>query len=254
MSKNNTNNIVSKVDELYLIWRPTDPKVRLRQKIGILRKENGLYKFTYLKNEVKEAKKNGFSYFPGFMDLDHVYKSEELFANIRTRLINDKRPDYLDLLNNYGLDISADDWGILAATKGRLPTDDFEFVSPFDNKKTDFEFDVAGTRYRDIFKEENQDKLWELKKNENRKLVLEREPENKYDKYAVAVYADILKSDGGFERVHLGYVPKYYSEDISNKLVDPEISYSARIKRVDLSNPNYDEKITVLVSLIFGKK
>ena len=53
--------------------------------------------------------------------------------------------------------------------------------------------------------------------------------------------------------MHLGYVPKYYSKEVFNELSNPNISYSAYIKRVDLGNPNYDEKITALVSLIFSK-
>ena len=254
MTNMNTTDTKNKNNKLYLIWRSADPQVRLRQKIGILTKEGGLYSFRYLENEVEEAKRKGFVYFPGFTDLNKTYKSNVLFANVETRLINKKRADYLDLLNRYGLDVNSDSWDILVATKGRLPTDDFEFVVPFDDQRTEFEFDIAGTRYRDIFKEENQEKLWELKKNENKKLILECEPNNKYDNHAVAVFANILKSDDGkTERMHLGYVPKYYSKEVFNKLSNPNISYSAYIKRVDLGSPNYDEKITALVSLIFSK-
>lgn len=254
MNSMNTIDKKDKNNKLYLIWRSADPQVRLRQKIGILTKEGGSYRFTYLKDEVEEAKRKGFTYFPGFTEINKTYENNALFANIETRLINKKRADYLDLLNRYGLDVNSDSWDILVATKGRLPTDDFEFVVPFDSQRTEFEFDIAGTRYRDIFKEENQEKLWELKKNENKKLILECEPNNKYDNHAVAVFANILKSDDGkTERMHLGYVPKYYSEEVFNKLSNPDISYSAYIKRVDLGNPNYDEKITALVSLIFSK-
>lgn len=68
---------------------------------------------------------------------------------------------------------------ILKATKGRLVTDNYEFVLPFDFNKV--EFDVAGTRhcsdvnsYKDLI-------------NVNDKLLLELQPTNEYDENAIKV-------------------------------------------------------------------
>ena len=63
-----------------------------------------------------------------------------------------------------------------------------------------------------------------LRRMRIKKLILECEPNNKYDNHAVAVFANILKSDyGKTERTHLGYTPKYYSEEIFNKLSNPYV-------------------------------
>lgn len=49
----------------------------------------------------------GFDYYPGFKDIDKVYESFNLFANIDTRLPNKSRLEYLKILNFYDLDINS---------------------------------------------------------------------------------------------------------------------------------------------------
>ena len=87
----------------------------------------------------------GFKFFPRFENINETYSSYELFANIETRLPNVNRPDYLEILNHYGLEKNSTKFQILKATKGRLITDNYEFVSSFDSNLV--EFDVAGTRH-----------------------------------------------------------------------------------------------------------
>lgn len=53
--------------------------------------------------------------------------------------------NYLEIMNSYGLKDDSLDIDILIATKGRLVTDNFEFVLAFDKEK--IEFDVAGTSH-----------------------------------------------------------------------------------------------------------
>ena len=51
----------------------------------------------------------------------------------------------MEILNSYNLTQNSTKLEILEATKGRLLTDNYEFVPAFDIGKV--EFDVAGTRY-----------------------------------------------------------------------------------------------------------
>ena len=88
-------------EELWLIWK--DPTSRRRYKIGSLIKENNRYSFTYVNPELDDARTVGFKYFPGFEDLKKSYESDTLFTNILTRLPNETRPDYLEILNCYNL-------------------------------------------------------------------------------------------------------------------------------------------------------
>ena len=84
-------------EELWLIWK--DSTSRRRYKIGSLIKENNRYSFNYVNPELDDARTVGFKYFPGFEDLKRSYESDTLFTNILTRLPNERRPDYLEILN-----------------------------------------------------------------------------------------------------------------------------------------------------------
>ena len=77
--------------ELWLIWK--EPTSRRRYKIGILSYDDK-YTFKYVNPELNDALAVGFKYFPGFEDINKIYISDDLFANIETRLPNPARPDY----------------------------------------------------------------------------------------------------------------------------------------------------------------
>lgn len=223
-------------NEMWLIWK--QPKTRRRYKIGSLIYDNNEYIFKYVNPELDDARLEGFDYFPGFENINNVYKSKEMFVNIETRLLNLNRPDYLEILNMYGLDSNSSKLEILKATKGRLITDNYEFVPAFDNNKV--EFDVAGTRHcSDVNK---------CKKiiNINDKLELQLEPENEYDEYAIKI---ILNKNN--KSYHLGYVPRYYSRELSD-LLNRNVEYSALIESLNFESEISDEDVTAFVKLIFN--
>ena len=225
--------------EMWLIWK--NPVSRRRYKIGILKYDGNKYTYEYVNPELNDAIKVGFKDFPGFGDIYKTYESNELFANILTRLPNKSRPDYLEILNSYNLKADSNDLDILKATKGRLLTDNFEFVPAFDYNKV--EFDVAGTRHcEDVKKCINQNLI-----NVNDKLELELEPTNEYDKNAIKV---LLSKNGN--KYHLGYVPRYYTEELA-KLLKENIEYSAMIQSLNFESEISDEDITAIVKLIFNK-
>ena len=222
------------MEELWLIWK--EPLTRRRYKIGTLLKEKDNYKFNYINPELDEAKNVGFNYYPGFEDLKKTYESKTLFTNISTRLPNVNRPDYLELLNCYNLNIHSSEFEILKATKGRSITDSYEFVLPFSSNK--LQFDVAGTRHcKDIDKCKNLLKI-------NKKIYLEPDTTNNTDKNAIKV---IYKENG--TNYHLGYVPRYYSKELLEEL-NKGINYSAMIESVNFETQLYDEIINV--KLIFN--
>lgn len=225
-------------NEMWLIWK--HPETRRRYKIGHLNYNNKIYTFKYVSPELNDALNAGFKYFPGFEDINKIYTSHVLFANIETRLPNVGRKDYLEILNSYNLEHDSTKLEILKATKGRLLTDNYEFVPVFDTSKV--EFDVAGTRHcADV--NECKEKI-----NINDKILLELENDNEYDNYAIKV---ILKKDG--KEYHLGYVPRYYSKELTD-LLNNNIEYSAMIKSLNFESEFNDEDITAFVKLIFNTK
>lgn len=223
--------------EMWLIWK--QPITRRRYKIGTLSYEAGVYSFNYVNPELNSAIEAGAKCFPGFDDIHETYKSNELFANIETRLPNVGRPDYLEILNSYNLEMNSTKLEILSATKGRLITDNYEFVKAFDSHKV--EFDVAGTRHcPDVEECKNLIHI-------NDKLLLELDPDNEYDKNAIKV---ILNKQG--RKYHLGYVPRYYSSELTQILKD-NTEYSAMIQGLNFESEINDEDITAFVKLIFNK-
>lgn len=223
---------------LWLIWK--EPKERRRYIIGTLTCKDKYYSFEYVNPELEEAIKAGFVEFPGFSDLNKKYEIKgTLFPNIETRLLNSTRPDYLQILNMYGLDTNSTTIEVLEKTKGRLLTDNFEFVSVFDKNK--IEFEVAGTSHmEDIEKCKSL-----LKINDN--LLLEKEPDNKYDLYAIKIIYENAN-----KQYHIGYVPRYYAKDLT-KMLNDDIEYSAKIESLNFESNLHDEDITVSIKLIFNR-
>lgn len=234
------------MEELLLVWRrpSSDSSNRRRYVIGRLAKsvndDKDRYIFRY-SDEFDEARKVGLEYFAGFDgEESKKFESNELFPSVLNRLPSRDRNNYLEILNLYGLDRNAREWEILKATKGRLLTDNFEFVPAFDQEK--IEFDVAGMRHRKI-------DIKKMKKDlrVDAKILLEPELGNKYDEDAIKVILPVKD-----KRYHIGYVPRYYSGDLA-KYVKSDRKYSALVSRVDMNTKNHDEKVVVKVRLLFDK-
>ena len=98
-------------EELWLVWK--QPVSRRRYKIGSLVYDGNNYTFKYTNPELNDALNDGFCFFPGFENLNEVYESGKLFANIETRLPNVARPDYLEILNKYNLEKESSKFKIL---------------------------------------------------------------------------------------------------------------------------------------------
>lgn len=223
---------------MWLIWK--QPESRRRYKVGVLNYDQSIYSFKYVNPELNDAIEAGFKYFPGFENINDLYESKELFANIETRLPNKNRDDYLEVLNSYNLENNSSKLEILKATKGRLITDNYEFVPAFDSNK--IEFDVAGTRHCSDVKDcKNLIKI-------NDKLLLEVDLENEYDDNAIKV---IFEKNG--VKYHLGYVPRFYSKELK-KLLANNVQYSAMIQSLNFESRINDEDITAFVKLIFNNK
>lgn len=217
--------------ELWLIWK--DSITRRRYTIGTLIKKRDEYIFRYNIDVIEEIKKIGFDYFPGFEDIEKEYNSKELFTNILNRLPNPSRTDYEQILKAYELSKECSVIEILERTKGRLLTDNYEFVPAFNKDK--IEFDLAGTRHCRDF-----DKCKEILKVGD-KLNLELEEDNKYDNNAIKVL---------FEDYKIGYVPRYYSKQLAD-LLKQNIKYKAEINNIKIETLIKNESVSAKVELIF---
>lgn len=221
-------------NELWLIWK--ESTTRRRYRVGTLSYENKEYIFKYQSPELEEANEAGFDCFPGFSNKKEIYKSKELFMNIKTRLPNSQRPDYLHILNKYNLTPLSTPLEILIKTKGRLVTDTYEFVKKFNKNK--IEFDIAGVSHCNDYEKIKEQLLV------NDKIDLEIDSQNIYDAYAIKV---IIKKEN--KKYHLGYVPRYYSKELYH-LIKEKKAYSALIKNINLDNEIYDKDMIINIQLI----
>lgn len=206
---------------LWLVWQNTE--TRNRYHVGNLIFIDGYYIFQYENQKehrgLTEALQNGYSPHLAFPDTDKVYRSEKLFGPFSRRLPNPGRPDYKRLLRKYGVLGDQIAMDILRATGGKLATDTYEFVKPIQMEETGFAFDfhIAGWRYY-----EGEDRLEYLRKNS--RLLLEKEPTNLHDPYAVMVKT--------LDHSLLGYIPAFYSEFMSS-VINDDLDYKIEIEKID---------------------
>lgn len=211
--------------ELWLAWK--DPQSRQRYVIGKLWYDIE-YKFKYIHSSEECAKninncgidlaeKYGFRRLEPFPNIQ-VYSNEKLFYIFDRRLPSRKRPDFKQLVNEFGIKADCTPLELLQATGGRLATDTMEFVSPLVFSRDgafDIDFYVTGWRHY-----QGETVLAELLPGTLLKLCLE--PTNKYDPFAIQVLSPSQKL--------LGYVPVYYSRYL-DEIVRSE-DYEARILRI----------------------
>lgn len=221
---------MSKHNYLYIIWK--EPKTRRNYTVAKLSKEEAGYSFEYC-NEFLGAKEAGWDLIQAFPEVKR-YESKEMFPVFQSRLPDKKRKGIDDILRKYGLE-SYDSYELLKQSGGRLPIDTYEFVDPiFDDDKTiEREFYIVGVRHKSKCVGENCGKRPEL--DIGLDLVLKMAPENKYDSFAVEV--ETARGEP------LGYIPRYYSQSIFERL-RKGMSYSCRVIEIG-ENANCQECVKV---------
>jgi len=92
--------------------------------------------------------------------------------------------------------------------------------------------------YQDLDSKELSQQLKHGKHFEiNSELILEREPNNQYDKNAVRVFAQTEKAI-----FPLGYIPKKYAEEISNIIIDNPDDITLTLNKIHMFKPKGQDK------------
>ena len=200
---------------LYLIWK--DPNTRKNFIVGKLSKKENEFIFEYC-NDYKDAQSVGWDMIQAFPE-EKKYKSEVLFPFFCSRLPDKKRKNIDDILNKYGLD-SFDGFELLRKSGGRLPIDTYELVDPiFDEDKTiERSFYIVGIRHSCGCDGEDCTNRPSL--SVGMELFLKQEPTNAYDRYAILVLS-------ANEEI-IGYIPRYFSQSISDRL-NNNMTYECKI-------------------------
>jgi len=212
---------VKEIGHIYLGWRQGFGK--RRHIVGVLKKNatDGI-RFTYIPKGVEAAKKDGFTPYTEFPEIDKLYKDNvlEFFGQ---RIIKSERTDISDFLDFWEIDSKYKDekFYLLAHTQGLNPTDNFEFLADYNPiKSLRFLTDLAGLsvlRLPANF----------LKKGD--KLTYCLEPDNEHDPDAVKVF----KGDtpvGYIKKVHSKVFHKVKGKKLS--IVVKAVEQNGIIKRV----------------------
>ena len=203
---------------LYLIWK--DPQTRSNFTIGKLSR-NTKYVFEYC-DTVVDAENAGWERLDAFPEIKS-YESDVLFPVFSSRLPDRKRRDIKKILEKYGLS-EFDEFDLLRKSGARLPIDTYEFVDPIfpEEETVERDFFVMGIRHHASCAGTDCTLLPTVTAGDY--LILHEEPENIYDPFAIRV----LTNQGS----HLGYIPRYYSRAISERL-KKGVTYSCRVLEVN---------------------
>ncbi len=186
---------MKEIGYIYLSWRKGTGY--RRNIVGVIKNSatKGIT-FSYLKEATEKGKEEGFAPYTEFPEIDKTYTENvlEIFAQ---RLTKSERPDIKDFYSFWEIKPKQKDdkYHILAHTMGLSPTDNFEFLADYHPiKGMSFITDLAG-----LSKKQLPTGLLA----EGDVLHFEKEPENKYDQYAVKVF----KGDQ-----EIGYIKKIHSK------------------------------------------
>jgi len=217
-------------DYLYLIWK--SPETRSNYTVGELSK-NGLYEFEY-GHEIEKAIKEGFQLLTSFNDINNKYVSEVLFPVFSSRLPDKKRRDIDEILAKYGLK-EYDEYKLLKKSGARLPIDTIELIDPIfeDEEVIERTFYLAGPKHYIGCDGEFCDKSLDLAVDDL--LELGREPDNKFDGFAVKMFSTTGE--------HVGYIPRYYSKSVSEAM-ERGVEFVCTVKEFNKEN-NCNECIKI---------
>lgn len=175
-----------------------DPDTRLYSSVGELRRDGEDYVFVYAKDVTRAL--------PG-LPLGKEHRSHDLFPIFAERVMDPRRPDSPQTLEQLGLGPRAGPFEILAVSGGRRTGDTYELTPLPEQGDVELPFLVHGVRH---LRSEEQAHVDTLAHGQH--VNLQHDPENEANKRAVLV------TDRG---VRLGYVP------------DPLLEYVHKIMRRD---------------------
>ena len=169
------------IAHIYLAWRKGAGYPRII--IGVIKRNAHGVTFSYIKEGLDTARKDGFITYTDFPDENCVY-TENVLDIFGLRLNKSEREDIQKYYDYWDIDpkYKDDKYYLLAHTQGLLPTDNFEFLADFNPiKGISFTSELCGLTELQLPK----DIL-----NEGDNLTWVKDSSNKFDKYAVKVYKD----------------------------------------------------------------
>ncbi len=206
---------------LFLAWQ--DDSSRQWFPVGRLDADVGqaFYRFRYTGGAKRAEQKVGFPPLLDFPDLHCDYRSSELFPLFQNRVMNRRRPDFLDYLRSLDLPDEADQIEILSANGGLRETDSFEVFPKIETGADGHfrcQFFLHGSRYVNV---EAQERIKHLRRQEPLSVTLDRN--NPVTGLAVQIRTT--------DRHMIGWSPRYIVHDLA--IADRSGDYQAMVVRLN---------------------
>lgn len=225
---------------LYIAWRSGDPNNGCWGPIGRLEFVEQVYRFTYT-HGAKTLK--DFTPFPNMENLEVTYESEELLPLFSNRLLGKNRREYASFLQWSGFDPAnpPDPISLLSVTAGRRATDSFElFPHPLPDAHGHYNvsFFLHGVRWMD---EKALDHLQKLCSGDELSMMLDFQ--NPVDPNAIAV-----RTSNVLDRMMLGYVPRYLTDDIHQLRNLHSTDLALKVKQANAEAPMQNRLLCSITS------
>lgn len=210
---------------LFLAWQDQDERKKSHPwfPVGRLDVEPELYRFRYIGGAKRAEREIGFPPLISFPYLDREYRSSELFALFRNRVMAKGRPDRLDYLSYLDLPENATPFEILSVNGGTRVTDAYE-VFPKLEKDADGYFTCRFFLHSwQRVSKEAQERINELKPEEELYVTLELT--NPATKLAVQIQTT--------DYYMIGWTPRYLVSDLAMAMTEGPNDYTAKVVRVN---------------------
>ena len=208
-------------DKIFLSWRKGQGSGRYI--VGVLQQTiDKRFEFSYKKEEVKKAFKDGFTPYTEFPSIDTTYNGNvlDIFGQ---RLIKSERPDIQKFYDFWEIEpqFKDDKFYLLGHTQGLLPSDNFEFLADYNIVEgLHFLTEVASLSIQNL----PPDRL-----SVGDTLRFEIEKDNEHDKDAVKIFEGD-EEIGYVKKIHCRVFHKPGAEKL--KLSVKAIDKNGTIKRV----------------------
>lgn len=212
---------MKELGHIYLSWR--EGLGKRRHIVGVLKRNatSGV-RFSYISKGVEIAKKNGFSPYTEFPNIDKEY-TENVLEVFGQRIMKSERSDISDFYDFWEIDTKYKDdkYYLLAHTQGLNPTDNFEFLADYNpDKSLRFLTDLAGLSALQL-------PAGIIKPGDL--LTYQLESDNEFDDKAVKVFKG-EKEIGYIKKIHSRVF--YKQKETLLKLVVKAVEQNGVIKRI----------------------
>ena len=206
----------------------------------LLEQDAGEFEFTYIR-AVREARERGFRPFIAFPDLQVAYRSTELPALFRNRVMHATRPDFPAFVSQLGLSRDSGPLQLLSRSGGRRATDKLEvFASPHESAGGTPEMFalVRGVRYVPHAEEA----IAALQ--EGQRLLVLRDDQNPHSSYARLLRTADVRL--------IGYLPDYLARELIHRQTAEVDAPQVFVEKVNLSPAPVHHRVLCRIELPQG--